>query len=193
MNIKKLILPILLGFLLQSCQEDFSPKPRGYFRIDLPKKEYKPYDGDCPFVFDLPVYSTLTPDFNPKAEPCWLNLNFGNFQATLHLSYKSIKGNADQHIEQTRTLTYKHITRATDIRENTIMNPEEKVYGILYDVKGDAASPLQFFLTDSTSHFIRGALYFNAPPNSDSIAPVLNFIRQDIDRMVNSFRWENLN
>jgi gliding motility-associated lipoprotein GldD len=193
MNFKLYFFLLLPVMFLHSCQEDFSPKPRGYFRIDVPEKSYRTFDGDCPFAFEYPSYAEIEPETGANSEPCWMNLDFGKFQGKIHLSYKNIKGDADRHIEQTRQLTYKHISKATDIRENTIMNSEQKVYGILYEVKGDAASPMQFFLTDSTRHFVRGALYFNAPPNSDSIAPVLNFIRQDIDKMINSFEWKNLN
>jgi gliding motility-associated lipoprotein GldD len=176
---------------IASCgEEEYSPKPRAYFRIDLPKKEYKQLKTDCPFSFDYPIYSEVRFDNRPNAEPCWMNVEYPRFNGTIHLSYKNIENNLEQYLEDARSLTYKHISRATDIRESLIVNEEAKVYGIIYDVKGDAASHVQFYMTDSLEHFIRGSLYFNVPPNQDSIAPVLNFIRKDITHMIETFGWK---
>jgi gliding motility-associated lipoprotein GldD len=187
----KLILTFIAFAGITGCgEDDYSPKPRAYFRIDLPTKEYKQLKTDCPFSFDYPVYSEVRFDNRPTAEPCWMNVEFPSFNGTIHISYKNIKNNLEQYLEDARSLTYKHVSRATDIRESVIVNEEAKVYGIIYDVKGDAASHVQFYMTDSLEHFIRGSLYFNVPPNQDSIAPVLNFIRKDITRMIETFDWK---
>ena len=179
-------------FLISSCNSDdeaTAPKPKGYFRIDFPKKSYIPYKSDCPFTFDYPVYASVVIDNRKGAEPCWLDINYPNYKSTLHLSYKQVKNNLGKFIEDSRTLATKHEIKASAIDEQIIVRNSDKVYGLLYNIEGNTASSLQFYLTDSTRHFLRGALYFNAVPNSDSIAPVLDFIRKDVNRMVQSFKW----
>lgn len=177
---------------LSSCGQSESgiPRPRGYFRIALPAKAYQSYESDCPFQFEYPVYARVVTDVR-RNQPCWPNLEFGNLRATLHLSYKAIEADSLYAIlEDSRALVYKHTARASDIREKLYSNPENKVYGTLYEINGNAASALQFHLTDSSRHFLRGSLYFNASPNADSIAPVLRFLRSDIDRLIETTHWK---
>ncbi|MES2591713.1 MAG: gliding motility lipoprotein GldD [Bacteroidota bacterium] len=178
-----------------SCTDNdddtIAPKPRAYFRLSFPEKKYIRYDSVCPFNFDMPVYSKIDNDKNYRAEPCWLNLNFPTFNGTLHLSYKAVNGNIQQYLEDTYTLASKHQIKASGIEEQLISKDSSKVYGLIYDIQGNAASSIQFFLTDSTHHFIRGAMYFNAIPNTDSIAPVVEFIKKDIYQMIASFEWKN--
>jgi len=178
--------------MLTSCGGDevTTPKPKAYFRLSYPEKKYVKYDADCPFTFEIPVYSNVDNDKNYNAEPCWLNLNFPTFQGTLHLSYKEVKGNIEGYMADTYTLASKHQIKASGIEEQQISKPKDKVYGLIYDIEGNAASSFQFFLTDSTKHFIRGALYFNAVPNTDSIAPVVEFIKKDLFHFIDTFRWK---
>lgn len=191
---KVVLLAILLGscFLVPSCSddEDAVPKPRAYLRLTFPEKKYVKYDADCPFTFEIPVYAKMGADKNYNAEPCWLNLNFPTFQGTLHLSYKEVKDNINAYMQDTYTLASKHQIKASGIEEQQISRPKNKVYGLMYDIEGNAASSFQFFLTDSTKHFIRGALYFNAVPNTDSIAPVVAFIKEDIYHFIETFEWK---
>jgi gliding motility-associated lipoprotein GldD len=139
----------------------------------------------------MPVYSKIGNDKNYGAEPCWLNLNFPNFNGTLHLSYKAVNDNLKGYLEDTYTLASKHQVKSSGIEEQFISRGSNKVYGLIYEIKGNVASSFQFFITDSTHHFLRGALYFNAVPNSDSIAPVLEFIKKDIYQMIATFEWKN--
>ena len=180
---------------LISCSSDdkdtIAPKPRAYYRISFPEKKYLNYDSVCPFTFEMPVYCRMDNDKNYGAEPCWLNMNFPRFQGTLHLSYKVVNGNIKEYLQDTYTLASKHQIKASGIEEQLISRDSNKVYGLIYEIKGNAASAIQFFLTDSTHHFLRGALYFNAVPNTDSIAPVLAFIKKDIYQMISTFRWKN--
>lgn len=185
---------ILTCISFVSCSDDddtIAPKPRSYFRLSFPEKKYVTYDSVCPFTFEMPVYSHMDRDKNFGAEPCWLNLNFPTFNGTLHLSYKAVNGNIKEYLEDTYTLASKHQIKASGIEEQLISRDSNKVYGLIYEIKGNAASSIQFFLTDSTRHFIRGALYFNAIPNTDSIAPVLEFIKKDIYQMIATFKWKN--
>jgi gliding motility-associated lipoprotein GldD len=180
----------LLLLFLFSCDRDYVPKPRGYFRIDIPEKKYSRYNpGDCPFSFEVPQYASMVRDTNNLAEPCWMYIKFPRFNSEIFISYKEVKNNLNQYLEDTHLLVYKHTVKADQITEKRIAN-RNNVYGVLYDIGGNAASQVQFFATDSSKHFIRGALYFNAVPNSDSIAPVLDFIKKDITQLINTIEWK---
>jgi gliding motility-associated lipoprotein GldD len=186
-----MILAGLFFFSLTGCDDNYIPKQRGYFRIQLPEKKYQPFiPPSCPFRFDVPVYANVVADNNPRAEACWYNVEFPQFKGTVYLSYKSVNNNVQKYIEDSRTLSMKHISKATGMQELPIENSAKNVYGILYEVKGNAASSMQFYLTDSTKNFIRGSLYFYAAPNPDSIAPVQRFIEKDVLRMIESFEWK---
>jgi gliding motility-associated lipoprotein GldD len=190
----KLVLLFFVAVSLSSCGDDddtIVPKPRAYFRIEFPEKKYVMYDSTCPFKFEIPAYSKMEMDKDPRAEPCWLNLDFPRFNGTLHLSYKPVNGNIKQYLEDTYTLAAKHQIKASGIEELPVERDSSKVYGLIYRIKGNAASAIQFYLTDSVHHFIRGALYFNVAPNIDSIAPVINFVDKDIQHMITTFEWKN--
>ena len=179
--------------LLYSCAGDYSPKPRSYFKIDLPEKKYQLYTSDCPYSFDFPVYAQILPAKNREAKPCWIDVHYPQFNGRIHLSYQSFSSREqfDQLVEDARTFAFKHTVKATAIDEAMISYPQKKVYGIYYSIDGNTASSVQFFLTDSTKNYLRGALYFNEQPRLDSIQPVLDFIKKDIDQMIKTFKWEN--
>lgn len=180
-----LILPVLIA-----CQRSHTPKPRGFLRIDFPDKEYVLFDSVCPYTFEYPSYGKIVPDTDYIAEPCWINIEFPEFDGKIHISYKEVDQNLNDFVEDSRILTYKHTIKADAIKETVFSNPESAVYGILYDIKGNAASSIQFYLTDSNMHFLRGSLYFNVQPDKDSLAPVISFFREDIIRLVESFAWK---
>ncbi len=188
--LKRCVFFVIIISLFIGCKKVYTPKPRGYFRIDLPQKKYKVINTDCPYQFEIPVYANISED--PKLQhPCWLNIKFPRFNATIHLSYAPLKQNdLGILVEDTYKLAYKHSQKADGIKNIPIQYPEKKVSGILYDIKGNVASSKQFFLTDSTTHYLRGALYFYEEPNKDSIAPVLDFIHKDIEHLINSFQWK---
>ncbi|HRS38733.1 MAG TPA: gliding motility lipoprotein GldD [Bacteroidia bacterium] len=184
------LLPLGFALLLSGCDEPYNPKPRGYFRITLPEKQYALWESPgCPFGSELPSYVQVIPDTSAEAEPCWMNLEFPDFKATVYLTYKPVNGNLNRYIEDSRTYAYKHVTKASGIDE-IILHEQPGVSGLLYKVKGNAASPLQFWLTDSTAHFIRGSLYFYAVPNPDSIAPVFDFVQSDVQHFLERFHWK---
>ncbi len=191
---------ILFGTLLLlttafSCSSDdeddaYVPKPKGYYRIAFPEKHYQLYDSACPFTFEYPKYSKIEYDKHPMAEPCWINLELPYFKATLHLSYKLVNNNVAKYIEDSRSFANKHQVKSLGIDETLIIRDSSKVYGLVYDIEGNTASSLQFYVTDSTHHFIRGALYFNVKPNIDSAKIVLEFLRKDIMHMIQSLQWK---
>lgn len=179
--------------IIASCNEDYYPKPRGHFRIDLPDKNYTRFDANFPYAFDYPVYARIIPSRPGKgAQEYWMNINFPQFRGKLHISYKPVNGNLDAFIEDTRTMALKHIPKASGIKTDLYENKISKVYGLTYAIEGvEAASPFQFYLTDSTTHFVRGALYFNVVPNNDSLAPVIDFLKEDIRHLIESFEWHD--
>lgn len=189
-NSRFYILSILFAFCLSSCEEDYTPKPRGYFRIDIPQPNYKHFKpNDCPFEFNINKLAFIIPDKDGLQEACWYNIYYPKFKATIHLSYKKIENNLNVMIEDSRSLVYKHTVKASDIQEFPIVDDSVGVYGLVYELEGEVASLMQFYLTDSTSHFFRGALYFNVVPNHDSLAPISAYIKHDIKQLVNSFSW----
>jgi len=176
---------------LASCshRQQPVPKPRGYFRIDLPEKTYSKTQIDCPFSFETPDYTVLVPK---GKETCWYNLEFTEQNATLHLSYKQIESNLDKLLEDTRKLVYEHTIKADAINERFYSDSTKNIFSVVYNIEGNAASPLQFFITDSTKHFVRGSLYFNNIPNKDSIKPVLTFVKEDVTHLIESFDFQEI-
>jgi gliding motility-associated lipoprotein GldD len=175
------------------CRRKYTPKPRGYFRIDLPDKEYQLYNDSCPYTFEYPTYGTIVPDNDYLSEPCWINIEFPQFMGKIHISYKTVSDNINVLLEDSHTLAYKHTIKAQAINETLFLNEEDKVYGVMYDISGDAASAVQFFVTDSVTHYLRGSLYFNIQPNSDSLAPVIEFFQKDMIHLIESIRWKDTN
>lgn len=182
---------VVLMFGILSCNSDYMPKPRGYFRIDLPEKSYQAFDSSFPYSFEMPSYAVITSDEHSLDEPYWINVIFPQFKGSLHLSYKSIDSNLVEYMEDTHTMAYKHISKASSIENRLVLNEADSVYGLIFEISGlSAASPYQFFVTDSVKHFLRGALYFNVPPNNDSLAPVIDFVKQDIEHLITTLRWK---
>ena len=189
---KHLLFILLLAFAA-GCNSDFTPKPRGYIRIDLPKKVYQKFDTTFPYTFEYPVYASIKRDSSLMGEPYWINIVYKPFNAQLHFSYKVIHNNLKQYLEDSRTLVNKHIPKASAIQQREFIDKENRVYGLVFDIRGsDAASTYQFYLTDSVAKFVRGALYFNLVPNNDSLQPVIDFLKEDIQHMISTFRWKSV-
>lgn len=142
-----------------------------------------------PYRFEIPVYSKIVADDDRLAEPYWVNLKIPQHKAVVHLSYKKVGNNLLKLTEDARTLAYKHSIKADAIDERVFINTEKKVYGTIYLIDGNSASPLQFFLTDSTTHFLRGALYISEVPNIDSIRPVIQFLTPDVIHLIETTEW----
>ena len=188
-----IIAVVIIGILLASCGEEQRPlpKPKGYFRIDLPEKDYVKVDTLQRYAFEAPSYALLTNDPFAPEEKNWVNVEMPNFKASIHLTHKEVKGNLGEYLEDVHTMLTKHLQKANGMNDSLIINPDRKVYGMMIEMDGKGvATPLQFYLTDSTDNFVRGALYFNFVPNNDSMQPVIEYIRQDIDRMIGTFEWK---
>ena len=187
-------LPLILPLFMIACQNnEYSPKPKGYFRIIYPEKKYQQFDGSAPFSFEYPVYAKMEADQGRNVKKDWFNMHFTQFNAYLHLTYYDVTNRAayDEMVEDARKLAFKHTIKASAIDQKLINYPDRKIYGIYYAIEGNTASSVQFFLTDSAKHYFRGALYFNEGPQYDSIEPVVKFIKKDIDKMISTFKWKN--
>ncbi len=190
---QRVFLLIFLIAFSSACHQGDTPKPRGYLRIALPDKGYQAFDSVYPYRMEYPKYADFVPDTRESAEPYWADIVFPGFKGRIHLSYKTVN-NAEElreYLEDARTFVHRHIPKATAIREEIIMHPENRVFGMLYQIRGkEVASPLQFYATDSVDHFLRGALYFNVRPNNDSLAPVIGFLEADIRHLFSTLEWE---
>ncbi|MBS9768602.1 MAG: gliding motility lipoprotein GldD [Flavobacteriaceae bacterium] len=175
-------------FLLYSCSQPTTPKARGYFRIDFPEKSYKLVEEKGLYSFKLPIYAVLKSDDANKNS--WQNVYFPKQNGQLHLTYFSLKGNLAEYLEDTHKFVYKHTIKADDIKEREFAYPQHRVFGSLYDIEGNTASSVQFFLTDSTTHFLRGALYLNERPNKDSLDIVVKFLREDVLVLMETLEWK---
>lgn len=184
-----LLLPLLLLFVWGCDEEDvvISPKPKGYPRLHFPEKKYHTYTPACPYTFEISDLSSI----KVKNDSCWCDIVYPAYKASIHLSYKPVRNNnISQYIEDSRDFAIRHQIKATGLNESIIIRDTAKVYGLLYDISGNTASSVQFYLTDSTRHFLRGALYFNVAPNIDSLQVVIDYIRKDIIHLIKTTQWK---
>ncbi len=194
-----ILIIIASASILAGCREVPVPKPKGYFRIDLPSRDYTVFndtvkqDGYLPVSFEYPTYGRISFNDDADPEPGWFNIDFPSYNARIYLTYRDINNDLAELMEQTYRMNVKnHISKAEAISEQVFSDPEHKVYGILYDLKGNTATAVQFFVTDSIRHYFRGSLYFLSEPNPDSLAPVNEFFREDIVHLIETLRWKEI-
>lgn len=193
----KTLVIIFFITIFTGCSKKHTPKPRGFFRIDFPEKKYQPLSQDFPYTFEIPEYSKVVPDNRNPEKEAWINVVIPENNAEVHISYYDLQEGEKprrellaEFMEETRELAYKHSIKANAIEEQVFMNPGRNMYGTVYRIKGNAASPMQFFLTDSTRHFLRGALYIRATPDIDSLRPVINFLEKDVVKLIETTNWK---
>ena len=196
---RRYILFILIATIFFSaCRpEEYTPKRRGYSRIDTPDShKYREFSPDgFPYAFEYPVYANISRDSIIFAKdhdnPYWININFNSMGGIIYLSYKEINAAStlEQLLEDAHFMSFYH-TKKADYQNDFSFRNDNGVQGFLYEWGGDAASKYQFVATDSVRHFIRGALYFNTTPNADSLKPLNDFIRTDIQHMLKTMRWK---
>jgi gliding motility-associated lipoprotein GldD len=189
-TLRRIAASAVLVLILIGCTDTPTPKPIGYFRIDLPENNYQYKTFGCPFSFESSKYSQLA-FFDKTKSPCWFNIEYPRLNATVHITYKPIENNLREYLEEARALTYEHQSVASKIDPQIINEPEKNVYGLAYELGGNVASPYQFYLTDSTDHFLRGSLYFSSKPNADSLKPAMDFIKRDLEHFAETFQWKN--
>ena len=198
LNFEFLILNSILLLLCVSCSRGNTPKPYGYYRIATPDTAYTDFQSSIlnsqfsvlnyPYTFALSRNAVVQPRTDVD-EPYWINIVYPSLNATIHCSYKPVHNNLRELTNDALEFVYRNASFATAIPEQEYMHPEAHVYGVLFDLEGNTASSCQFFVTDSTRHFFRASVYCNCPPNADSLAPVYQYLRSDVIKMVETFEW----
>ena len=168
-----------------SCKDDTLAKPSAQLRLDYPEPEYSIIDIDCPYSFEINELSELIEKTN-----CHINIRYPRMKATLYMTYQQVReNNLDSLLQDAQKLAYDHTIKANSIPEQPYVNPDKDVYGMFYMINGDAATPSQFYVTDSVKHFITGSVYFKTKPNFDSIYPAAMYLRDDIKHLMETIRW----
>jgi gliding motility-associated lipoprotein GldD len=186
----------LAACLLLACNSIYTPKPRGYFRISFPAHQYQLFDNpEYPYSFEYPVYARVVKDtsfFEAKPpNPYWINVDFPQFHARIYISYYQVGNNSfDKLRDDAYKLTYKHTYKATSI-DDSLIKTRKGITGVFFNVGGNAATANQFFVSDTVKHFLRGALYFDATPNEDSLGIVNKFLQEDMKHLINTLQWKN--
>jgi len=183
--INSIFLSLICCLAIVSCKEDVLPKPKAQLRLEYPTAVYEEIHTNCPYSFERASSSHVK--VNNK---CWVNIEYPELKATINMTYRPVDHNLKELFLEAEKLTFNHTIKADAISSTPYVNKEKKVYGSIFEVTGNAASPIQFHLTDSTHHFITGAVYFNVQPNYDSIRPAINYLQQDVIRMMESMQWK---
>jgi gliding motility-associated lipoprotein GldD len=184
----KYIVGLILVFstlLVTSCKDDVLPKPPSQLRLEYPIAKYAAFENHCPFTFNMNDEAVIK-----EEKECGFTITYPKMKATIYLTYKPVNGNIDKLLRDAQKLTYEHVIKADDILEQPYLNPQKKVYGMFYKVSGNAATNAQFYVTDSTKHFITGSVYFYAKPNFDSIMPAADYIRNDMQTLMETLKWK---
>ncbi|MEM9364131.1 MAG: gliding motility lipoprotein GldD [Bacteroidota bacterium] len=181
----RLLLYLCCVLLVSACKDDVLPKPKAMLRLDYPEASYQNLNLDCSFSFDKNDISVVK-----ENKDCSLILDYPALKGSIYLTYKKVENNLDTLLTDAQKLSYEHVVKADNILEQPFVNPNEGVYGMFYEVSGNAASQSQFYVTDSTAHFVTGSLYFYAKPNYDSILPAAIYLQKDIRKIMESLQWK---
>jgi len=170
---------------LFSCKKEVLPKPSSHLRLDYPVAEYATFKNSCPFTFSMNADAIIK-----GQKECGFTISYPKMKATVFLTYKTVNGDIDKLLRDAQKLTYEHVIKADDITEQPYINTQKKVYGMFYNVGGNAATNSQFYATDSINHFVTGSVYFYAKPNFDSIMPAADYIKNDMQTLLESIKWK---
>ena len=180
----------VLFIVLSSCRQSSIPKPYGYIRLTMPDTCYADaVPKGYPYRFDVSCHAEVRPVSDEQGGQYWIDLHYPALNATVHCSYQPVRGNLRELTDDAIRFVYRHSSHASSIPEQGFVHAEARVYGVLFDLEGNTASSMQFFVTDSVRHFFRAAAYCDCVPNADSLAPVYDYLHKDVVRMVESFEW----
>ena len=180
---RNFLLLFFLSFFL-SCKDDFLPKPKAYLSLTYPEKIYETLKLKRPYFFKVSKSATIVNDKNN-----WLTIKYPKLKASIDITYRPIKNNLKELLTEAEKLVFKHTAKAEQIIPKDFINEKNNVFGSMYEITGNAASHIQFHVTDSTNNFIKGSLYFYAKPNYDSILPAVNYIKEDILYLIETLEW----
>lgn len=172
--------------LLSSCQQDTIPKPKGELRLEYPDAKYKTFHSNCSFSFEHSEFSKI----NQAKQICWYNLTYPEMKANVFITYFPIKNDFKLHVKEVEKMVYEHTIKASAIETKSFSYPEKKVFGNFYELKGQSASNIQIYITDSTKHFVTANLYFKTRPKPDSLQPAIDYIKKDLVHLVETFNWK---
>lgn len=184
---RKAFAVILFTLTIWGCQENHKPKPKGQLALNFPAPEYGEIETNCPYSFKVNKITTLKPA--KSKEPCMFNIEYPTMDGTIYITYEPVKDNLDKLLKDAQQLPLKHTIKADEIIGDEYTNPNHRAFGMLYSVTGNAASQAQFYLTDSTEHFITGSIYFRREPNYDSIYPAAEYLKSDMKKIMESLEW----
>ena len=190
---KKLILFFVI-ICCVACGSDPVPKPKAFLRLDYPKQNYQRVQTTLPFSFEKNDFAENINGVKTSRDKksSGVDINYPSLKGTIYLTYKEIEnGDLTPYLRDAQNMTQKHSQRADEIIEQPYINSENNVYGMFYEVGGNAASQSQFYVTDSIRHFITGSLYFYAKPNYDSILPAAHYLKEDIKHLMETIKWDN--
>lgn len=176
---------LLLLTFANGCKNDVLPKPASQLRLDYPIAKYASFSNHCPFEFQINEDAIIKEDKN-----CGFSIHYPKMKATIYLTYKTVDNNLNDLLKDAQKLTYEHVIKADDILEQPYVNKNKKVYGMFYRVDGNAATNAQFYATDSIKHFVTGSVYFYAKPKFDSIMPAASYVKNDMQRLLETIKWK---
>ena len=189
---KRVAIWILFFLLVSACTEDYSPKPKGYNRIDLPEHEYQKLKEGHPYSFEYSKSAVVQPHKSTGTEPHWIDIVYPELHASVEITYKEIKKKQkrlDEFLDDSHKLTSKHNIKATAI-DQAISRTPKGYTAMIFELAGEVPSQFQFYVTDSTSNFLRGALYFPTATQHDSLAPIIEYVKYDMMHLINSIQFE---
>lgn len=177
---------ILLAFSALACSEEAKPKPKGELRLEYPQPHYQAFTNPCAYTFEYSDFAAIA----DAKQACWYNLRYPKMKANVFITYFPVKNDFDAHVKEVEKMVYGHTIKASAIETKSFSYPEKKVYGNVYELKGESASNIQIFITDSAKHFVTANLYFNTRPKPDSLAPAVDYIKKDLLHMIDTFQWK---
>jgi gliding motility-associated lipoprotein GldD len=180
-----IIVLFIMTITVFSCKDDVVPKPASYLRLDYAEAKYVNFENQCPFGFEMNAEAVIKGE-----KDCGFTISYPKMKATIYLTYKPVNGDINKLLKDAQKLTYEHVIKADDILEQPYLNPDKKLYGMFYQVDGNAATNSQFYITDSIKHFVTGSVYFYAKPNFDSIMPAASYIKNDMQHLMETIKWK---
>jgi gliding motility-associated lipoprotein GldD len=186
---KKCVVIVMVLMLMSCGEEDTTPKPRAFLALNYPEAKYEATNFNCAYNFEMNTLVEVKSSRNNI--PCWIDLEYKDLNGTIFVTYQHIDNNLDSLLADAQKLPLQHTIKADAIEGDVYTNEIQDVYGMFYEVTGDAASQAQFYLTDSVNHFVTASAYFRTRPNYDSIIPAADYLKKDMKHMIETFRWGN--
>jgi len=185
---RKLMFSIMIFGLILGCKDEEQPKPNAFLALNYPEAKYAPIALNCPYSFEKNEISNIV--IAEGNNPCWINIKYPLLEAAIFVTYQPVNNNLDSLLMDAQKLPLQHTIKADFIEGDIYENIQHRAYGMFYEIDGNAASQAEFYITDSTKHFLTGSLYFNHRPNFDSIMPAAAYVKKDMRHLMESIKWQ---